>query len=227
MNILLVEDDPGIGRGLSISLEAEGFQVTWAKDLYSASEKFSEDHRLVILDLNLPDGNGLSFLRKMRKEHSSVPVIILTAQSDEDSVVEGLISGANDYVKKPFNHRELLARIRVGLRETQKLDPELKYGSLQVYLDVRKITSHDREIELNRREFDLLHYMITRAEAVMTREALLQRFDKDGEVFDRTIDSHVSHIRSRLKKANVDDVQITSIYGVGYRLELKQPARSK
>ncbi len=218
--LLLIEDDPVLGRGLSVNLEAEGYQVHWARDLASATEMQSSLHpHLLILDLNLPDGNGMNLLKNIRSSGSKTPVIILTAKTDEDSVVEGLTSGANDYVRKPFGNKELLARIKTALRDSQETTPQIKYGNLVVLSDKRKIMYGDKEIELNRREYDILHFFIAHSESVVTRESLLTSLDKDREIFDRTIDSHVSHVRTRLRQAGVSTLQINSIYGVGYRLE--------
>jgi two-component system OmpR family response regulator len=218
--ILLVEDDPVLGRGLVVNLEAEGYQVHWYKDLKSAGlARPTIRASLIVLDLNLPDGNGLSLLKTIRAEGVATPVIILTAQTDEDSVVEGLQSGANDYVRKPFGNKEFLARVKTAMRDPAQTTPQLRYGELVVLSDKRKVLYGDKEVDLNRREFDILCYFIAHAEAVVTREALLQMLDKDREIFDRTIDSHVSHVRSRLKQAGIVAVHITSVYGVGYRLE--------
>jgi two-component system OmpR family response regulator len=218
--ILLVEDDPVLGRGLVVNLEAEGYKVHWFKDLKTAGDARSKiSASLMILDLNLPDGNGLSLLKSVRSEGNKTPVIILTAQTDEDSVVEGLQSGANDYVRKPFGNKELLARVKTVLRDPGPTSPQIRYGELAVLPEKRKVLYGEKEVDLNRREFDILSYFISHAESVVTREALLHMLDKDREIFDRTIDSHVSHVRSRLKQAGVTAVQITSVYGVGYRLE--------
>lgn len=222
IQILLVEDDPVLGRGLVVNLELEKYQVQWVKDLksaYETNEKSKLD--LVILDLGLPDGSGFQFLQKIRDEDSRLPVIILTAQTDEDSVVHGLQSGANDYVKKPFGNRELLARIKTVLREPLSRDKQIRFEDILLLIDSRKVMAGEKEIELNRREFDILHHFLVHADKVVTRENLLSTLDKDGEIFDRTIDSHVSHLRSKLKQAGVSTVQISSVYGVGYRLEKK------
>jgi DNA-binding response OmpR family regulator len=210
--ILLVEDDPVLGRGLVVNLEAEGYQVHWCQDLKTAAS-------LIILDLNLPDGNGLSLLKSARAEGVKTPVIILTAQTDEDSVVEGLQSGANDYVRKPFGNKELLARVKTVMRDPAPSTPQIRYGDLVVLPEKRKVLYGEKDVDLNRREFDILSYFIAHAEAVVTREALLQMLDKDREIYDRTIDSHVSHVRSRLKQSGGVSVHISSVYGVGYRLE--------
>src|SRR4051812_28972733 len=136
--ILLVEDDPVLGRGLSLNLEIEGYQIQWVKDLASAAtETSSRRFELILLDLGLPDGNGLSFLKQLRESGSATPVIILTAKTDEDSVVEGLQLGANDYMRKPFGDRELIARIKTALREPQPKDRQLKFADLVLHLDRR------------------------------------------------------------------------------------------
>src|SRR5258708_4211927 len=112
-HFLLVEDDPILGRSLSVYLELEGNQLTWVKDLSAASEAINRNaYDLVILDVNLPDGSGFDFCSSLRSKGSRTPIIFLTAKTDEDSVVAGFNAGANDYVKKPFGNRELLARIK-------------------------------------------------------------------------------------------------------------------
>ncbi len=219
-HLTIVEDDPILGRGLTVYLELEGFKITWVKDLKSAYASVENTPaELVILDVNLPDGSGLELCTKLRAKGSKIPVIFLTAKTDEDSVVAGFAAGANDYVKKPFGNRELLARIKVLLREPVKTEAQLKYGDLTVIPAKRQVFVREMEIDFNRREFDILSVFMRNSEAVVTREALLNALDKEGEIFDRTIDSHVSHIRTKLKKANIESVQITSVYGIGYRLE--------
>jgi two-component system OmpR family response regulator len=218
--VLLVEDDPYLGKVLKVNLEQEGYQVHWAQNLKDAEEvNRSQGLNLIVLDLNLPDGNGLTLLRTIRKGGSRIPVIVLTAKVDEESVVEGLQAGANDYVRKPFGQKELLARVQTALKAPRSPDEQLRYGDLLLLVEQRKVMFDGKELDLLRREYDVLAYFIEHAEAVVTRPALLNFLDKDGEIFDRTIDSHVSHVRSKLKKANVVNVQINSIYGVGYRME--------
>lgn len=220
--LLLVEDDPILGRSLTVYLELEGYKIEWARDLRSgtaANDKAQFD--LVILDVNLPDGSGLDLCQLIRAKGSRVPIIFLTAKTDEDSVVAGFNAGANDYVKKPFGNRELLARIKASLRETTRRDAQMRFGDLLMLVDKRQVFAHEKEIDLNRREFDILAVLMNQAEAVVTRDNLLEALDKDGEIFDRTIDSHVSHIRTKLKKSELETVQISSVYGVGYRLEKK------
>lgn len=220
MNILLVEDDPVLARGLQFNLEAEGYSVTWANSLKAAFEKNkNEKLGLVILDLGLTDGSGFEFLSKIRESGSRLPILILTAQSDEDSLVEGLQKGANDYMKKPFSNRELLARIKAILREPLLRENQARYGDLLLLIDQRTVKFQETTVDMNRREFDILLLLVQKAETIVTRETLIQHLDKEGEIFDRTVDSHISHLRSRFKSSGVKGLKITSVYGVGYRLE--------
>jgi DNA-binding response OmpR family regulator len=222
IEILLVEDDPVLGRGLSVNLEHEGYKVHWAPSLQSAAEINRRVHlSLILLDLGLPDGSGLDFLRDLRAAGSRIPVLILTAQTDEDSVVEGLQRGANDYVRKPFGDRELLARIKTALREPQARSEQVRFGDLLLLLESRKLMYGSDEVELSPREFDILAHFFLHADKVVSRESLLGSLGKDAELFDRTIDSNISHVRAKLRRAGVKSVQISSVYGVGYRLEKK------
>lgn len=220
VQILLVEDDPVLGRSLSVFLELSKYKVHWAQDLKTAARlRDRESIDLVILDQGLPDGDGLSFLKELRTDGLRLPVLILTAKTDEDSVVQGLQAGANDYIRKPFGNRELLARIKVATQERESATQKIRYDDLTLLVDSRRILYRDVEIELNRREYDVLSHFIQNAEAVVTREALLETLDPEAGLNDRTIDSHISHVRSRLRQAHVDSVMIRSLYGVGYRLE--------
>lgn len=220
MNILLVEDDPALARGLQLTLEAEGYRIIWADSLRSAFDKNQKEKLgLVILDLGLTDGSGFEFLNKVREGGSRLPIIILTAQSDDDSLIEGLQRGANDYMKKPFSNRELLARIKAVLKEPQMRESQTRYGDLLLLHEQRLVKFNDNNVEMNRREFDVLLLLVQKADTIVTREALMRYIDKDGEIFDRTIDSHVSHLRSRFKAAGITNMKISSVYGMGYRLE--------
>ncbi len=219
-HVLLVEDDPMLGTNLKLNLELEGFQVEWAQSLKAAFEiNEQRAFQLALLDLGLPDGNGLDFCRRVRADGSRLPMIILTAQSDEDSVVEGLGAGADDYVKKPFSNKELVARIRSALRSPQVREEQIRVGNMLVLLEQRRVMVEGEEVPLNRREFDLLKILIARPGVVVTREAVIQQLGESAEqIFDRTVDSHISHIRAKLKKAKECNVRIKSEYGVGYRI---------
>lgn len=219
MKLLIVEDDPVIARGLHVFLESASFQVSHASTLKHAYEYFEkEKFNICILDLGLTDGSGLTFLTHVRSSDSLLPIIILTAKTDEDSVVDGLQKGANDYMKKPFSNRELHARINSVLRVPIPSENIINFGDLQILKDQRIVKVKDKILELNRREFDLLCLLSHRPDTILTRERILTVLDKDGEIFDRTIDSHISHLRSKLRQAGAA-VKVSSVYGVGYRLE--------
>lgn len=220
MHLLIVEDDPIIARGLQVFLESSNIKVSHASTLKRAFELFEKDKfNLAVLDLGLTDGSGLTFLTHIRELGSSLPIIILTAKTDEDSVIEGLQKGANDYMKKPFSNRELHARINSVLRVPPPSENIISFGDLHISRDQRVVKIKDRTIELNRREFDLLCLLCHKPDTILTRERILVVLDKEGEIFDRTIDSHISHLRSKLRQAGADGIKISSIYGVGYRLE--------
>jgi len=220
--ILLVEDDPVLSKSVQLNLELEMWTVVRAASLTEARAlEAAGPIDAVILDLGLPDGSGLTLLKELRERESRVPVIILTAQTDEESVVSGLELGANDYIRKPFSMRELMVRIKVALKAPTLREHQVRFGPLLILKEARNATIDSVPIELNRREFDILTYLADHGGQVVTRERLLTKMDVDGEVFDRTIDSHISHIRARLKKAGVTQIAISSVYGVGYRLEEK------
>lgn len=220
MKILIVEDDPIIARGLQVFLESANFRISHAETLKKAFDFFSTDSfNLVILDLGLSDGSGLTFLTHVRETGSHLPVIILTAKSDEDSLIEGLQKGANDYMKKPFSNRELQARIHSVLRVTPLTENSITFGELQIEKEKRTVKVNDKSIELNRREFDLLCMLAQKPDTILTRERMLSVLDKESEIFDRTIDSHISHLRSKLRHGGAHGIKISSVYGVGYRME--------
>jgi DNA-binding response OmpR family regulator len=221
--ILLVEDDVLLGEGLSLSLKLEGYDIHWEKKAQSGFEAFQQNKfDLVILDIGLPDGLGTDICKNIRSGNTEVGVIFLTARTDEDTVVRGLELGANDFVKKPFSHKELMARIKVLLRSKLGLHKEIKTGHLVLNSDQRQATYKGVPLSLNRRQFDILSFFLNHMNQIITRDQLLVHLNSDGEVFDRTIDSHVSQLRKILKKNEVNEIIISSIYGVGYRLEIDE-----
>ena len=220
MFVQIVEDDPILARALQVNLELEGHRVVLNNTLESAKKQLQESSLdFVILDLGLPDGSGFSYLEKIKDEFAHIPVIILSAQSDEDSVVKGLTMGANDFVKKPYSYKELAARMQVVLKKPAAKTNVIEFGGVKVFEQDRLVKYNEVVIDFNRREFDIFFYMMKNAERIISRDSLLQFLDKESEIFDRTIDSHISHLRKNLKKHNVDSIKISSVYGLGYRLE--------
>lgn len=220
--ILIVEDDPVLGTGLSVGLKIQGYEIDWAKSYEAALDIYdSGNFDLISLDIGLPDGSGMDLCKIIRKKDKNVPIIFLTAKTDEETLVKGLELGANDFVKKPFSQRELLARIKVLLR-TNSWQSEMNVGGLSVFSDRREIQFNGQTLNLNRRQYDILSYFLSHPDQIITREQLLTFIEQDGVIYDRTIDSHLSQLRKVMKKAGVETVSIAPVYGVGYRLEIQQ-----
>ena len=200
MTILIVEDDPVLARGLQLNLHLENHKTVLAADIKTATAMIEANKiEFVILDLGLPDGSGFDLLQTLRSKADLTPVIVLTAQIDEDSVVRGLELGANDYMKKPYSFKELNARMKVILKKPALDHKVIAYDDLKLNLDTRSVSYNGRTLDLARREFDFLAYFVQRAEMIVSRDSLINLTKKEGEIFDRTIDSHISHLRKKLR----------------------------
>ncbi|MBI1860855.1 MAG: response regulator transcription factor [Deltaproteobacteria bacterium] len=212
--ILVVEDDPGIAYGLILALKLAGYLPMHAKQLREANallEQLKPD--LVILDINLPDGSGFDFCQTLLQSYPRVPVIMLTARTDEESAVKGLNLGAVDYIRKPSGTREILARVDRFLGGAKVL----RFGPIDVKPQSHGVTINGKAVDFPKREFAILTLLMKQAENVVSREAILEIVGADEDVSDRAIDTHLSRIRSKLKKAGAE-VTIAAIYGVGYKL---------
>ncbi|UOE99892.1 response regulator transcription factor [Bdellovibrio reynosensis] len=220
--IFLLEDDPMVGKAIQLQLELEGYKVEWAPSLSEARKFLGQKTALpdlFLLDVNLPDGSGFDFCQWMREEEIMTPVIFLTARTDEESVVKGFELGANDYVRKPFSPRELIARIKNQLSDKKPSLDLIRYAGLTLIKNQQVLKSGESLISLNRREFEILTTFFEQPETIVTREQLIGRLASGDEIFDRTVDSHISHIRAKLQKNGIKEVKINSVYGQGYRLE--------
>ena len=203
-------------------MQNEGYTVFWAKTIREAklfNEKENID--LMLLDIGLPDGNGLEFCKSLRVNGSRTPILILTASLEEESAVKSFEYGADDYVRKPFGMNELLARVKRNLNLPKGVDEKIRFQDLTIVLKKREAYCGNTLLDLNRREFDILLLFVENAERVLSRSEILDKLSVDTEVNDRAIDSHISHLRSVLKKLPNLKHQISSIYGVGYKLEKK------
>ncbi|MFV8256428.1 response regulator transcription factor [Bdellovibrio bacteriovorus] len=218
--IFLLEDDPVIGKAVQLQLELENYKVEWVQTLADAKRQNAECKAdLYLLDINLPDGSGMEFCNWLRAQDQKNPVIFLTARTDEESVVQGFDQGANDYVRKPFSQRELIARIRNQLTDNKATLELVRFAGLTLIKNQQVLKNGEALINLNRREFEILTTFFEHPETIVTREQLIERLASGEEIFDRTVDSHISHIRSKLTKNGVTMVKINSVYGQGYRLE--------
>ena len=220
--ILLVDDEPAIRESLAFALRRDGFDVSEAATLREA-RPLAEGSDLVILDLVLPDGNGLDFLRSLRSR-SDVPVIVLTSRDEETDRVVGLEIGADDYVLKPFSPREVAARVRAVLRRAAKgIQPEeqkpLRSGVLSLDPRTRKAAVREQELALSRTEFNLLALLLRNPGRVFERSQILDAvWGSDVVVGDRTVDVHVKALRRKLEEAGGDARVLETVRGVGYRL---------
>jgi DNA-binding response OmpR family regulator len=215
--IWLVEDDPSIGPGLVRTLEAEGHEVAWAASVAGA-EALAGRPDLMLLDLGLPDGDGLDLCRRLTGRHPQMRTIILTARDSEIDVVLGLDAGAIDYISKPFHLSELLARIRAQLRE--RTPGRCEVGDLVIEKGPRRVFVAGREIELRPREFDLLARLAAEAGSVVHREILMRDvWDEHWFGDTKTLDVHIAHLRRRLGEAPGEPSRISTVRGVGYRLQ--------
>jgi two-component system catabolic regulation response regulator CreB len=223
--ILIVEDEPAIAESLAYALEREGFTTHTAHD-FSSAWNLRSGAQLMVLDLMLPDGNGVDLLGQLRAEGSRTPVIVLSSREAEADRVGALEAGADDYVTKPFSPREVVARIRAVLRRAVGGNPA--NHPIVTHLANRKATVSGRPLDLTRVEFDLLSVLSTTLGKVYTRADLIDRVWGAGfRITDRTIDSHIKSLRRKVADAGGDANWIETVRGVGYCLrEVDCPGNS-
>jgi DNA-binding response OmpR family regulator len=219
--LLVVEDDPGIGASLERALVNAGYGCRRAVTAAEAREHAGEPD-MVLLDLGLPDGDGIDLARELLARWPDVPILMVTARSEEMDVVIGLDSGAVDYITKPFRLAELLARIRAHLRTPVRLPEaeELADGDVAIDLGARRVTVAGVEVQLRVKEFDLLVELVSNRGNVVTREDLMCRvWDEHWFGSTKTLDVHIAALRRRLGEAVGGPSRITVLRGVGYRWE--------
>jgi DNA-binding response OmpR family regulator len=222
--VLIVDDDVELCRLLGERLSTEGFVLEAVHDGLRGLERvLSGDHAFVILDLMLPGMGGLDVLRRVRAQ-SPVPVLILTARGEDVDRILGLEIGADDYLPKPFNPRELIARIRAILRRTSPAAeriPSLTVAGIHLDSAAREAWFDGKQIDLTSVEFTLLETLLREAGHVVTREALTETvLGRPLGAFDRVIDVHISNLRKKLGAAHIDD-RIKAVRGSGYLFALR------
>jgi DNA-binding response OmpR family regulator len=219
---LVVEDDPVIAKTLQMSLPYEGFSVTicpTCKQGRAAMKTGTFD--IALLDVNLPDGSGLELCKEIRSAQIEMPVLILTAKLDEETALKGFEWGADDHMRKPYSVKELVARMRRLVERRQKNNQSAQFAGIKVDMAKHEVWIASKQVHLGKREFDILTLLVKRSGEAVTRNEILNALGEDADVFDRTIDSHLSHLRRKLKDSGLENVQISAIYGVGYKLEKK------
>jgi DNA-binding response OmpR family regulator len=218
--ILLVEDDASIGPALSDGLRGHGYDTSWAIDGRAAMERVrAEPPDLVLLDLGLPEVDGVTLCRWIRELHPELPIIIVSARDDDIDVVVGLDAGASDYVTKPFSMPVLLARIRAHLRKSEPLDQKgrLVLGDVVIDPASHTLLVAGVLVDLRPKEFRLLEYFARQSGKVVSRERLLADvWDMHWDTSTKTVDMHIVALRRKVG----DTLNIVTIRGVGYRLVL-------
>lgn len=225
MKILIVEDDPSLREIIRKTLEKERYITEEAPDYQTALEK-TEDYAYdcILLDIMLPDGNGLALLEELKKQHKKENIIIISAKDSLEDKVLGLDLGADDYLPKPFHLAELTARIKSVIRRNHhEGELTIHYGNIQIDPDKFKVLIHDQEVELNRKEYDILLYFIQRPERMINKMTLAEAVWGDHidqvDNFD-FIYAQVKNLRKRLTEAGAT-AEIKAIYGYGYKMTLK------
>ena len=231
--ILLIEDDQNLGNNLQRFLTDEGYDVVLATNLEEGRAKFKDSNgektfRLIVLDWMLPDGQGVDFLTELRGQSSRIPIIMLTARTELIDKVIGLESGASDYVTKPFEPRELLARIRAQLRGIKGQSSkeaslnsdqfEIKVGELVMNHSTREVFFQSKKIEMTKMEYDFLKLLAEHPNRAFSREEILNKvWGYENFPSTRTVDTHVLQLRQKLK-----DELIETVRGIGYRFRFHQ-----
>lgn len=221
MRILLVEDEVEFATALRGALERERFIVDWADSLALARESGrSGSHELILLDRTLPDGDGLSLIPQLRTYCPGVPIIVLSARGELTDRIAGLDEGADDYLVKPFEVEEMLARIRAVQRRPNELAPdEVSVGNIVFDMAHDEATIRGSRLDLPRRELRVLSALVRRRSRTVLRETLEEAvYGFDDEIQSNTLDSHVSRLRRKLSDAEAG-VEIHAIRGVGYLLK--------
>ena len=228
---LLIEDDAQIARLIAADLRDIQIGVDWASHGHQGLSRF-ETHRpsLLILDLNLPDMDGLEICAQIRRRNRITPILMLTARATHRDIVRGLELGADDYLTKPFDTLELIARIRALLRRVDahrahadsryevQIDPPIRRGTLVIDPSTREVRIDSNEIELTAKEFDLLLLFARHPGRAFTRDELLRRLWGDGfEGFDHTVNTHINRLRSKIERDIRHPTFIETAWGVGYR----------
>ena len=226
IKILTIEDDPNIVELIQLYCDKMGFSCIQAYDGEEGLKKYYEQSPdCIVLDLMLPKLNGWEVCKMIRIENKEIPIIMLTGKGETDDIIDGLEIGADDYVVKPFDPNELMARIKAVLRRTILPDSdkdELQYGNIIINMKEYRVTINDKMVTMPPREMELFYYLALHPNRVLSRQQLLDQvwgYDFDGD--ERTVDVHIKRIRDKLN-AHQANWTVTTIRGVGYRFEEKQ-----
>ena len=219
-HLLVVDDDPDILKVLKANLELYGFDTitagNWAKTKEILNEHLPD---LIILDLMLPDGDGIQICRLLKDQYPRIPIIMLTAKDSVFDKVMGFESGADDYIVKPFETLELIARIRACLKRAMPVDSTIVINNLEVNFSAHTVKVKGKEIELTPKEYELLQLFITNRGEVISREFIRKKIWRESKIYSwsRVIDVHIQHLRYKIEKDPSEPVYILTVPGAGYK----------
>ena len=218
--LLVVDDDPDILKVLKANLELYGFDTITAGNWAKAKEILN-DHLpdLIILDLMLPDGDGIEICKLLKEQYRKTPIIMLTAKDSVSDKVMGFESGADDYIVKPFETLELIARIKACLKRTMPVDSTIAINDLEVNFNTHTVKLKGTEIELTPKEYELLHLFITNRGDVISREFIRKKIWRDSKIYSwsRVIDVHIQHLRHKIEKDPSEPEYVLTVPGSGYK----------
>lgn len=217
--LLIVEDDIILCSGIKTFLEGNGYEVHCAYNLTEAKHALKEPYQLVILDINLPDGNGLEFCREVR-QNGNIPVIFLTANDTEKDMIEGFLAGCDDYIAKPFSVELLTQRIRAVLRRSgsESTGELFCYRDLSVDFDKKQLYRDHVPIKLSATEYNLLELLVKNRGRVLTRQSILENIWDCNEnyVDENTLNVHIRRLRKKIEKDSKHPEYIITVFGIGY-----------
>ncbi|MDF1795510.1 MAG: phosphate regulon transcriptional regulator PhoB [Coxiellaceae bacterium] len=225
--VLIVDDEQSIRNMLRYALQIAGFEVIEAEDTNAAKKQLQlAAPNIILLDWMLPGTSGIEFAKQLKASNSTndIPIILLTAKAEEDSKVEGLNTGADDYVIKPFSPRELIARIHAVLRRGPLEHPDgtVRIRDLSIHMDQHKVEYRGEVMKFGPLEYRLLCFFITHQDRVYSRDQLLSHvWGNDAYLDERTVDVHIRRLRKRLSTCGYDDL-IETVHGIGYRFSDKK-----
>lgn len=222
-HVLLLEDDPAIARTICYALERDGIAVTHCLLISDARQQWSKRaFDALLMDVGLPDGNGLDWCRELRSSGDVAPILVLSARGEEMDKVLGLELGADDYLSKPFSPRELLARTRALLRRSRQFQPAAltpPAQALQIDEQGQRALIHRQTLDLTRREYQLLQSLANADGRILSRDTLLEQvWGLNNESTDRTVDTHIKTLRAKLREHLPDQDIIITHRGLGYSL---------
>ncbi len=220
--ILLIEDENGIARMISVQLQLVGFEVIQAKDLATALELDLADFDILVLDWMLPDGDGPDIIPEIRRS-TDAPILMLTARSELVDKLTGFEAGADDYLTKPFDMMELIARIKALLRRSEKpaaekTEAQLQYGDITLDVETRGVHVAGKEVVLTPTEFKILEILMRAPGKVFSRDELIELvMGYEYEGYGRTLDSHIARLRNKIEPEGQERQYIKTVFGVGYK----------